>query len=74
MVLLKNAGPTLPLDPGQTTSVTFILDASDVGFYDNRGRFRVESGKIEVYAGDRSSASDQKGTFTVVGGRSSRKR
>jgi beta-glucosidase len=52
------------LRPGQKTTVTWRLDASDVGFYDNRGRFRVEPGQIEVYAGDSSSA-DQKATFTV---------
>ena len=45
--------------------MSWKLDASDVGFYDNRGRFRVEPGTIEVYAGDTSSASDQKALFTV---------
>jgi beta-glucosidase len=53
------------LTPGQKTTVTWKLDASDVGFYDNGGKFRVEPGTIEVYAGDRSSASDQKQVFTV---------
>ena len=62
------------LDPNQSTTVTWKLDRSDVGFYDNRGRFRVENGRIEVYAGDRSSASDQKARFTVVGGKSPRRR
>ena len=53
-----------PDDDGQ-------LDArarEDVGFYDNGGRFRVENGTIEVYAGDTSSESDNKGTFRVTGG------
>jgi beta-glucosidase len=53
------------LQPGKKTTVTWRLDASDVGFYDNTGRFRVEPGLIEVYAGNRSSASDLKQTFTV---------
>jgi beta-glucosidase len=53
------------LNPGQKTTVTWKLDASDVGFYDNRGKFRVEPGTIEVYAGDHSSASDQRKDFTV---------
>jgi beta-glucosidase len=53
------------LDPGQTTTVTWKLDASDVGFYDNSGRYVVEPGTIDVFAGDTSSASDQKATFTV---------
>ena len=30
--------------------------------------FRVENGTIEVYAGDTSSESDNKGTFRVTGG------
>ena len=52
------------LDPGQTKHVTFHLDRSDFGFYDNEGRFVVEPGQIDVYAGD-SSAATGKATFTV---------
>jgi beta-glucosidase len=52
------------LEPGAKTTVRWKLDASDVGFYDNRGRFRVEPGLIEVYAGNTSS-TDLKKTFVV---------
>ncbi len=52
------------LDPGESTTVRFTLDASDFGFYDNRGRFVVEPGAIEVYAGDDSTATLTK-TFQV---------
>ena len=52
------------IQPGKKTTVSWRLDASDVGFYDNRGQFRVEPGLIEVYAGNRSSA-ELKQTFTV---------
>jgi beta-glucosidase len=45
--------------------VTWNLDASDVGFYDNRGKFRVEPGTIEVYAGDSSSQTDNLQLLTV---------
>jgi len=45
------------LAPGQSKTVRFQLDASDFGFYDNSGRFVVEPGQIDVYAGDSSSAS-----------------
>ena len=38
------------LDPGQKQTVSFNLDKSDFGFYDNRGRFVVEPGRIDVYA------------------------
>jgi beta-glucosidase len=45
------------LDPGQSKTVSFQLDASDFGFYDNNGRFVVEPGQIDVYAGDSSNAT-----------------
>ena len=44
------------LAPGQSRTVRFPLDASDVGFYDNDGRFVVETGRIDLYAGASSSA------------------
>jgi beta-glucosidase len=44
------------LKPGEKRTVTFTLDKSDFGFYDNSGRLRVEPGRIDVYAGDTSSA------------------
>jgi beta-glucosidase len=53
------------LAAGQKKTVSWTLDASDVGFYDNKGKFRVEPGAIEVYAGDTSSAADNKQVFTV---------
>jgi beta-glucosidase len=52
------------LDPGATTRVTFTLNAGDVGFYDNRGRFRVEPGQIDVFAGT-SSVGGLTASFTV---------
>ncbi len=52
------------LEPGESRTVTFTLDRSDFGFYDNRGRFVVEPGPIEVYAGS-SSKADLTATFTV---------
>jgi beta-glucosidase len=54
------------LDPGQTRTVTFTLDKSDFGFYDSRGKFVVEPGQIDVYAGNSSSAAMTK-SFTVQG-------
>jgi beta-glucosidase len=56
------------LQPGQTRTVTWTLDRDDVGFYDNRGRFRVENGRIDVYAGNTSIQVDNKQSFTVTGG------
>jgi len=55
------------LQPGQTKTVTFTLDRSDVGFYDNRSRFVVENGRINVWVGDSSSVTAGKQTFRVTG-------
>ncbi len=52
------------LDAGKSTPVSFTLDASDWGFYDNRGKFVVEPGQIDVYVGD-SSKADMTKSFTV---------
>jgi beta-glucosidase len=54
------------LQPGETRTVTFTLDRSDFGFYDNRGKLIVEPGQIDVYAGNSSSA-DLTQSFTVAG-------
>jgi beta-glucosidase len=53
------------LDPGKARTVTFTLDKSDFGFYDNRGRFVVEPGRVDLYAGDSSSATLTR-SFTVL--------
>ena len=57
------------LKPGQTKTVRWKLDRDDVGFYDNRGRFVVENGRIDVYVGNASSETDNRRSFTVTGGR-----
>ena len=44
------------LQPGETKTVRFRIDAGDVGFYDNAGKFRIEPGTINVYAGNSSTA------------------
>ena len=54
------------LAPGEKRTVTFTLDKSDFGFYDNRGKFVVEPGSIDVYAGDSSNANLTQ-SFTVRG-------
>ena len=55
----------VPLAPGASETVTFTLDRSDFGFYDDAGRFLVEPGRIDVYAGD-SSRADRTASFTVT--------
>ena len=54
------------LEPGQKKTVSFTLDKSDVGFYDNAGKYIVEPGQIDVYAGD-SSKADLTKSFQVTG-------
>jgi beta-glucosidase len=56
------------LEAGEKKTVTFRLDASDVGFSDNAGKFIVEPGEINVYAGD-SSTAELTDSFTVTAGR-----
>ncbi len=54
------------LAPGASQTVSFTLDKSDFGFYDNRGKLVVEPGTIDVYAGD-SSTAELTQSFTVKG-------
>jgi beta-glucosidase len=54
------------LAPGAKQTVSFTLDQSDFGFYDNSGKFVVEPGEIDVYAGDSSNATLTQ-SFTVSG-------
>jgi beta-glucosidase len=54
------------LEPGQKQTVSFTLDKSDFGFHDNSGRFVVEPGQIDVYAGNSSKATDTQ-SFQVTG-------
>jgi beta-glucosidase len=56
----------MTLAPHDPQTVTFKLDKSDFGFYDNSGKFIVEPGEIDVYAGDSSTANLTK-SFTVTG-------
>lgn len=54
------------LAPGASKKVSFTIDKSDFGFYDNHGKFVVEPGTIDLYAGDSSAATLTK-SFTVTG-------
>ena len=49
---------------GETRTVTFTLDKSDFGFWNNDGEFVIEPGRIDVYAGN-SSKADMSASFEV---------
>jgi beta-glucosidase len=49
----------------ETTTVTFTLDKSDFGFYDNSGKYVVEPGQIEVYSGTSSEQVSAPKAFTI---------
>jgi beta-glucosidase len=57
------------LQPGQTRTVSWTLTRNDVGYYNNRDRFIVENGRINVFAGNTSSEDDNRASFVVTGGR-----
>jgi beta-glucosidase len=45
------------LKPGESRKVSFTIDRTDFGYYDNDGKFAVEPGRIDLYAGDSSRAT-----------------
>jgi beta-glucosidase len=53
------------LAPGASQTVRFPLSRDSVGFYGNDGKFVVEPGLINVYAGD-SSPGSLASSFTVA--------
>ena len=61
------------LQPGQSKVVSWTLNREDVGFYDRRGRFHVENGRIDTYVGNTSAQADGKQSFTVTGGEAVRR-
>ena len=55
------------LDPGQTQTVVFHLDARQLGFYNQEMAFVVEPGNFEVFIGSSSEDIRVAGKFSVVG-------
>ena len=54
----------ITLNPNQSKTVTFTLNASNLGYYDNNGRFVVTPGPFDVWVGD-SSMGGLHSTFTL---------
>ena len=59
----------VPLDPGQTRSVTFDLAADQLAFHDRDLRLVVEPGRIEVSIGASSEDIRLAGHFEIAGAR-----
>ena len=56
----------IAIEGGQgKVAVHFTVNRDSVGFHDNQGHFRVEPGRIDLYAGDSSTATLTT-TFTVT--------
>ena len=45
------------LAPGQSKKVSFTLGPQDFGYYDNAGKFVVEPGRVDLFAGNSSKAT-----------------
>jgi beta-glucosidase len=54
----------ISLDPNQSRTVKFTLAPSNLGYYDNSGRFVLTPGTFDVYVGD-SSMGGLHSTFTL---------
>ncbi|MCB9274562.1 MAG: beta-glucosidase BglX [Lewinellaceae bacterium] len=52
------------LQPNESRDVEFTLTAAELGFYDNNGRFIVEPGEFDIWAGTNSQEGLQ-GAFTL---------
>ncbi|WP_298494041.1 beta-glucosidase BglX [uncultured Algibacter sp.] len=50
----------IELKAGETKAVSFILDKSTLGFYNNNGDYIVEPGKFKVFVGGSSNTSLEK--------------
>jgi beta-glucosidase len=42
----------IELEAGEEREVTFLLTYDELGFFDERGKYLLESGKFEVFVGD----------------------
>ena len=55
------------LEPGKSRTVTFTVNANQMGFYDVDMNFIVEPGKINVMVGNASDSISETGSFEISG-------
>lgn len=56
----------VPLAPGETKRVEFVLNAADLAVYDRQGRWSVEPGRFTVWLGASSDDLRLQGEFTLL--------
>ena len=54
---LLKAFEKVTIAPGERKIVTLKIRASDLGFHDDLGRYLIEPGPFEIYAGGDSTAN-----------------
>jgi beta-glucosidase len=59
----------IPLEAGETRRVRFLLDLSQLAFYDADMELAIEPGEISVMVGAASDDIRQSGSFEIVGDR-----
>lgn len=55
----------VPLKAGESRRLSFVLDQSHLGFFDNQGKWHVENGSFKVWVGGTSQASLMK-SFELI--------
>lgn len=55
----------VPLNAGETKTISFILNNDSLGFFDNSGKFIIESGDFKVFIGG-SSKTALEADFTLM--------
>jgi beta-glucosidase len=59
----------IPLEPGETRTVTFQVPVAIIGFYDQNMEYGVEPGPVDVLVGSSSEDIRLQGAFVIVGGK-----
>ncbi|HZI45619.1 MAG TPA: glycoside hydrolase family 3 N-terminal domain-containing protein [Ilumatobacter sp.] len=66
-VLELQAFARVSLDPGEQAILDFEIAVADLGFHDRAGRYVVEAGEIQFFAGTSATDLTSAGTVTVKG-------
>jgi beta-glucosidase len=64
----------VPLAPGETKTVQFVLESEHLELYDRDGNWVVEPGRFTVMVGDSSDSIKLEGSFDIDDGSTARER